>query len=54
MYHTGRYGLDWNRLAQLPVEIDLGREYSFHSIFACPIARDQGAPDNPPMILPCG
>ena len=47
-------GQDWNKLTQLPVEIDLGREYFFHSIFACPVARDQAAPDNPPMILPCG
>jgi hypothetical protein len=23
-------------------------------VFACPVARDQSSPDNPPMILPCG
>ena len=26
---------------QLPVEIPLGREFVFHSIFACPVSRDQ-------------
>jgi hypothetical protein len=30
-------GQDWNKLTQLPVEIDLGREYFFHSVFACPV-----------------
>ncbi|PRW51023.1 RMD5-like protein A isoform A [Chlorella sorokiniana] len=39
---------------QLPVEIPLGREFVFHSIFACPVSRDQSTHDNPPMLLPCG
>jgi hypothetical protein len=39
---------------QLPVEVPLGREFVFHSIFACPVSREQSTPDNPPMILPCG
>lgn len=26
---------------QLPVEIPLGREFVFHSIFACPVSREQ-------------
>ena len=26
---------------QLPVEIPLGQEFVFHSIFACPVSRDQ-------------
>ena len=26
---------------QLPVEIPLGREFCFQSIFACPVSRDQ-------------
>ena len=41
-------------MTQLPVEVELGREFTFHSVFACPVARDQSTPDNPPMILPCG
>lgn len=40
---------------ELPVEVPLGREFVFHSIFACPVSREQSSvPDNPPMMLPCG
>ncbi|KAK9802922.1 hypothetical protein WJX73_007664 [Symbiochloris irregularis] len=39
---------------QLPVDLELGREFVFSSIFACPVLRDQSSPSNPPMMLPCG
>jgi hypothetical protein len=39
---------------QLPVEVELGKEFVFHSIFACPVSKDQSTVDNPPMLLPCG
>ncbi|KAL6782797.1 hypothetical protein ACKKBG_A08165 [Auxenochlorella protothecoides x Auxenochlorella symbiontica] len=38
----------------LPVDIPLGREFTFNSIFACPVSREQSTPENPPVILPCG
>ena len=41
-------------LEQLPVEIPLGPDYVFHSVFACPVAREATDPDDPPMMLPCG
>jgi hypothetical protein len=41
-------------MEQLPVEIELGHDFTFYSIFACPISRDQASPDDPPMMLPCG
>jgi hypothetical protein len=44
---------EWQRMGQLPVEIELGREFQFHSIFACPVSREQSSTDNPPMLLPC-
>ncbi|KAK7500770.1 hypothetical protein BaRGS_00008014 [Batillaria attramentaria] len=44
----------WSNKEELPVEIDLGREYHFHSIFACPILRQQSTETNPPMRLICG
>lgn len=44
----------WNAKDELPIEIDVGREYRYHSIFACPILRQQGSDDNPPMKLVCG
>lgn len=45
---------DWQGLKQLPVEIELDKEYQFHSIFACPVSKEQSTADNPPMLMPCG
>ena len=36
------------------VEIDLGKECRYHSIFACPILRQQSNDGNPPVRLVCG
>ncbi len=36
------------------VEIDLGQECRYHSIFACPILRQQSTDSNPPVRLVCG
>ncbi|KAL8580448.1 hypothetical protein ACOMHN_001217 [Nucella lapillus] len=44
----------WSNKEELPVEIELGHEYHFHSIFACPILRQQSTQANPPMRLVCG
>ncbi|CAG9466164.1 unnamed protein product [Pedinophyceae sp. YPF-701] len=41
-------------LEQLPVELELGKEFLFRSVFSCPVSRDQSSPDNPPMLLTCG
>lgn len=38
---------------QLPIEIELGQEFVYHSIFACPVSRDQSTAENPPKLLPC-
>ncbi|EFJ24324.1 hypothetical protein SELMODRAFT_79692 [Selaginella moellendorffii] len=45
---------EWQAMKQLPVEIELDKEFQFHSIFACPVSRDQSSAENPPMLLPCG
>ncbi|XP_031482706.1 protein RMD5 homolog [Nymphaea colorata] len=45
---------EWQTMKQLPVPVDLGSEFQFHSIFVCPVSRDQGSEENPPMMLPCG
>jgi len=37
-----------------PVELDLGHDYQFHPIFACPVSREQTTAENPPMLLSCG
>lgn len=35
-------------------EIALPPGYQFHSIFVCPVSKDQTTESNPPMMLPCG
>ncbi|XP_073835348.1 required for meiotic nuclear division 5 protein souji [Musca autumnalis] len=44
----------WSGRDELPIEIDLDPEYRYHSIFACPILRQQTTEDNPPKKLTCG
>eukprot|EP00035_Acanthoeca_spectabilis_P036198 m.38297 g.38297 ORF g.38297 m.38297 type:complete len:394 (-) comp7801_c0_seq1:2222-3403(-) len=39
---------------QLPVEIDLGSNRLYHSVFCCPVSRETASSVNPPMRLPCG
>uniref|UniRef100_A0A5B6YNN9 RING-type E3 ubiquitin transferase n=1 Tax=Davidia involucrata TaxID=16924 RepID=A0A5B6YNN9_DAVIN len=45
---------EWQSMKQLPVPLDLDREFQFHSIFVCPVSRDQASEENPPMLLSCG
>jgi len=41
--------------AELPLEITLPPALHFHSIFACPVSRQQCYPESdPPMLLACG
>lgn len=44
----------WNAKDELPIEIDVGPNARYHSIFACPILRQQTTDINPPMRLTCG
>ena len=44
----------WSGRDELPIEIDLDPENRYHSVFACPILRQQSSDDNPPMKLSCG
>lgn len=38
----------------LPVEIDIGRDCQFHSIFTCPVSKEEACEGtNMPMMLPC-
>lgn len=46
----------WNPsvIDELPIEIDLGVGHRYHSIFACPILKQQSTDNNPPVRLICG
>ncbi len=50
----GAGGGDWEALAELPAEIDLGPSLRFHSVFSCPVTRELASPENPPVMLKCG
>ncbi|KAE8149668.1 CTLH/CRA C-terminal to lish motif domain-containing protein [Aspergillus avenaceus] len=45
---------EWTSENELPVEIPLPPEYLFHSIFVCPVSKEQTTDQNPPMMMPCG
>lgn len=45
---------EWTSEGELPVEIPLPDSYHFHSIFTCPVSKEQSTEDNPPMLLFCG
>ncbi|KAF2401754.1 hypothetical protein EJ06DRAFT_528908 [Trichodelitschia bisporula] len=45
---------EWTTEDELPVEIPLPPAYHFHSIFVCPVSKEQATDANPPMMMPCG
>ncbi|KAL9936580.1 hypothetical protein V8E36_004648 [Tilletia maclaganii] len=47
-------GNEWSQADELPVEIPLPNHLRFHSIFACPVSKEQGTDANPPMMMSCG
>ncbi|EEB06593.1 ubiquitin-protein ligase E3 [Schizosaccharomyces japonicus yFS275] len=38
----------------MPMDIDLPEKYRYHSLFICPVSKQQSTADNPPMLLACG
>jgi E3 ubiquitin-protein transferase RMND5 len=54
---AARVSPNWRDLGvddALPVEIEVGRDCRHHSIFTCPVSREEATEANGPMILPCG
>jgi len=45
---------EWSQTDELPIEIPLPPENRYHSIFACPVSKDQSTEQNPPMMMNCG
>ena len=46
--------LEWKEKNEIPVAIDLGKDYHYHSIFVCPVTKEINTIDNPAMMLKCG
>ncbi|KAJ1664677.1 hypothetical protein IW140_006172 [Coemansia sp. RSA 1813] len=46
--------VEWSQQNELPVEVPLPDEMRFHSVFACPVSKEQATRENPPMMMPCG
>ncbi|KAJ3280762.1 hypothetical protein HK104_000423 [Borealophlyctis nickersoniae] len=47
-------GIEWSQAGELPVEVPLSDANRFHSVFACPVSKEQSTDDNPPMMMACG
>lgn len=45
---------EWTTSDELPTEIPLPPSLIFHSIFVCPVSKEQTTEENPPKVLPCG
>lgn len=46
--------LHTNSSVELQIEIPLSAENRYHSIFACPVSKEQSTDQNPPMMMGCG
>lgn len=44
----------WTTASELAFETPLPRSMIYHSIFVCPVSKEQTTDANPPMMLPCG
>lgn len=54
MLATRSKGTEWTTTQELPFETPLPQSMLFHSIFVCPVSKEQTTEDNPPMVIPCG
>lgn len=45
---------EWTSANEMAFETPLPESMTYHSIFVCPVSKEQTTAANPPMILPCG
>lgn len=41
-------------MKQLPIPLELDDYFQFHSVFVCPVSKEQATEENPPMLMSCG
>ncbi|KAI1774637.1 CTLH/CRA C-terminal to lish motif domain-containing protein [Hypoxylon cercidicola] len=51
---TRAKGTEWTTANELAFETPLPRSMMYHSIFVCPVSKEQTTDENPPVMLPCG
>ncbi|KAH6657807.1 CTLH/CRA C-terminal to lish motif domain-containing protein [Truncatella angustata] len=45
---------EWTTTQEMAFETPLPRSMIYHSIFVCPVSKEQATVENPPVIIPCG
>eukprot|EP01017_Pseudomicrothorax_dubius_P008665 TRINITY_DN12864_c0_g1_i8.p1 TRINITY_DN12864_c0_g1~~TRINITY_DN12864_c0_g1_i8.p1 ORF type:complete len:310 (+),score=85.89 TRINITY_DN12864_c0_g1_i8:60-989(+) len=53
-YASLNKGAVWKEKNEIPIEVDIGNEFKFHSIFVCPVSREAEGPESQPVLLKCG
>lgn len=51
---TRAKGTEWTTTNELAFETPLPDKMLYHSIFVCPVSKEQTTEQNPPMMIPCG
>lgn len=51
---TKARGTEWTTTNELAFETPLPERMLYHSIFVCPVSKEQTTELNPPMMIPCG
>ncbi|KAK3355625.1 CTLH/CRA C-terminal to lish motif domain-containing protein [Neurospora tetraspora] len=51
---TRAKGTEWTTTNELAFETPLPERMLYHSIFVCPVSKEQTTEQNPPMMIPCG